>query len=85
MYNPQKPTKWGLHTYVIADSTNGYVCGLISYSVSTTTKSLMHPELIFTSKIVLDIISKAQNVTHVKGYHLCTDRCHTNLDVAGRI
>jgi hypothetical protein len=25
MYNPQKPTKWGLSTYVIADSTNGFV------------------------------------------------------------
>jgi hypothetical protein len=81
MYNPQKPTKWGLCIYVIADSTNGYVCGLIPYYGSITTKSLMHPEL-FTSRIVVELISKVQNVTHEKGYHLYTDKFYTNLDLA---
>jgi hypothetical protein len=82
MYNPQKPTKWGLRMYVIADSTNGYVCGLIPCNGSITKKSLMHPELKFTSIIILEIISKVQNVTHEKGYHLFTDRFYTNLDLA---
>jgi hypothetical protein len=77
MYNPQKPTKWGLHVYVIADSTNGY------YG-STTTRSLMHPELTFTSRIVLELMSKAQNITHEKVYHPYTDRFYTNLHLAGR-
>jgi hypothetical protein len=48
MYNQQKPTKWGLHVYAIADSTNVYVRGLIPYYGSTTTERLMHPELTFT-------------------------------------
>jgi hypothetical protein len=42
----------------------------------------MHPELIFTSRIILELISKVQNVTHEKGYHLYTDRFYTNLDLA---
>lgn len=33
MYNPQKPTKWGLRLYVLADSTNGYVSVIIPYYV----------------------------------------------------
>jgi hypothetical protein len=114
---------------VIADSTNGYVCGLVPYYVSKTTKhlknsachlpsrwfliwlifrpwrwrryvpskrrltlnglhgvledstlhnpavrtssytkSLMHPQLTYTSRIVLELISKVQNVTHI----ICT-------------
>jgi hypothetical protein len=53
MYNPQKPTNWGLHIYVIADSAKGYVFSLIYYFGSTTKESSMHPELIFTSRIVL--------------------------------
>jgi hypothetical protein len=85
MYNPQKPTEWGLCIYVITDSTNGYVWGLSSYYGSTTTKSLMLSELTFTSRIVREAISKVQSVTHEKGYHLYTDRFNTNLlDLAGR-
>ncbi|XP_069697349.1 piggyBac transposable element-derived protein 4-like isoform X1 [Periplaneta americana] len=82
MHNPQKPTKWGLRIYVIADSTNGYVRGLIPYYGSVTTKSLIHPELTFTSRIVLQLINKVQSVTNEKGYHLYTDRFYTNLDLA---
>jgi hypothetical protein len=46
--NPQKPTRWGLHIPVIADSTNGYGFGLNCY-VSITAKSLMPPEEALTS------------------------------------
>jgi hypothetical protein len=62
MYNPQKPTKWGLRIYVIADTTIRYVCGLDPYYGSTTTKRLMQAEIIFTSRIVLEIISKVQDI-----------------------
>jgi hypothetical protein len=86
MCNPQKPTKWGLHIYVIADSKNGYVCGLIPYHGSTTTRTtnLVHPELTFTSRIFLELISKVKNIAHENGYDRYTDRFHTNLDPAGR-
>jgi hypothetical protein len=36
-YNAQKSTKWGLRIYVIADSSNVYISGLIPYDGSTTT------------------------------------------------
>jgi hypothetical protein len=65
-YSPQKPTKWGLRIYVIAVYSNGYVCGLISCYGSTTAESLMQPELTFTRGIVLELVSKVQNVTHEK-------------------
>jgi hypothetical protein len=55
-----------MYEYVPAESTNGYVCGLIPYYGSTTTKRLMHSKLILTSRIVLELISKVQNVTKEK-------------------
>jgi hypothetical protein len=82
MYNPQKPSNWELCIYVIADSRNGYVCGMIPYYVSITIKSLMHQELTFTSRIVLELISKVQYITNEKGYNLYTDRFYTNSDLA---
>jgi hypothetical protein len=83
IYNPQKPTKCGLLVYVIADSTNGYVFGLIPCYGSTATKSLMHPVLTFTSRISLELINKIQNITHEKRYNLYTERFYANLDLAG--
>jgi hypothetical protein len=55
---------------------------LIPYYGSITTKSLVHPELTFTSRIVLELISKVKIVTYEKGYHLYIDRFCTNLDLA---
>jgi hypothetical protein len=81
MYNPQKPTKWGLRLYVIADSTIRYVCGLVPYYGSTTTKQLIQAEFIFTSRIVLELISKVQDIRNEKVYHLHTDRFYTNIDL----
>jgi hypothetical protein len=43
----------------------------------------MHPELAFTSRIVLKLINKVQNVEHEKGHHIYIDRFYTNLDLAG--
>jgi hypothetical protein len=50
---------------------------------STTTKSSMHPELTFTSRIAVELISKIQNIRHEQIYHLCTERFYNNLDLAG--
>jgi len=44
MYNPQKPTKWGLRVYTIADSTTGYIAGFVPYFGKPTTESLVRPE-----------------------------------------
>lgn len=55
-----------------------------SHIMDKSLKSPMHPELTFTGRIVLELMSKAQNITHVKGYHLYTDKFYTNLDLACR-
>jgi hypothetical protein len=73
MYNTQKPTKWGHHIYESADSTNEYDCCLIPCYGLRTIESVMPPEVIFTSRIIPELISKVQNATtHVKGYNLYT-------------
>lgn len=83
MYNPQKPTKWGLHIYVTVDSTNGCVCGLNLLWVNNY-KMSDNPELTFT-KIVLELLEKVQNVTHEKWYHLYTDRYYINMDLGRQL
>lgn len=37
MYNPQKPTKWGILIYVLADCATGYICCFEPYYVSLRT------------------------------------------------
>jgi hypothetical protein len=83
-HNLQKPTKWGLCIDVIADPTNGYNCGHIPILWIKILKSLMHPELTITIRTILEPMSKTQNITNGKGYHLYTDKFYTNLDLAGR-
>jgi hypothetical protein len=42
----------------------------------------MYQKLTFSSRIVLELLSKFPNITHEKGYHLYTDRFYTYLDLA---
>jgi hypothetical protein len=44
----------------------------------------MHLEATFTSKIVLELIHKVQNVTYEKGYHLYTGLILTWTEQAGQ-
>lgn len=85
MYNPQKPTKWGLRLYVLADSTNGYVSALIPYYGSYTTNNLIRPDLPFTSRVILHLVNALQSVTQQKGYHLYTDRFYSSVDLANEL
>jgi hypothetical protein len=51
--NPKKPTKWGLRMFCLCDSENGCVFSYIPYYSKTTTESVIHPDLPFTSGIVI--------------------------------
>lgn len=82
MYNPQKPTKWGLRVYVLADCATGYVSVLLPYYGTATTQQLIRPELPFTSRIVLQLCSTLLETTNGSGYHLYTDRFYTGYDLA---
>lgn len=82
MYNPQKPTKWGLRVYVLADSTTGYVSVMVPYYGSCTTLQLVRPDLPFTARIVLDLCQTLLQSTNGTGFHLYTDRFYTGYELA---
>ncbi|XP_046989037.1 uncharacterized protein LOC124594713 [Schistocerca americana] len=85
MYNPQKPTKWGLRVYVILDSSNGYICNLIPYFGAVTTKSLICAHLNFSERIVLQLLANIRNATGQSGYHLYTGRFYTSVASADEL
>ena len=80
MYNPMKPTKWGLRVYVLADSATGYISAFEPYFNRETTESLARPGTPFTSRIVLHLIDKLLYNWNVTGYHLYTDRFYTGCE-----
>lgn len=82
MYNPQKPTKWGLRVYVLADSQTGYVSVILPYYGTPTTQSLIRPDLAFTARVVLQLCTTLLETTNGNGYHLYTDRFYTGYDLA---
>lgn len=82
MYNPQKPTKWGLRVYVLADCATGYVSVLVPYYGAPTTLQLVRPDLPFTARIVLHMCHLLLQSTNGTGYHLYTDRFYTGYDLS---
>lgn len=82
MYNPQKPTKWGLRVYVLADSYSDYISVFEPYFGSQTTQGLIRPDLPFTSRIVLHLVQKLLQKSGGTGYHLYTDRFYTGYNLA---
>lgn len=79
MYNPKKPTKWGLRVYVLADSKTSYLYSFVPYYGKITTDGLIRPDLNFTSRIVMHLYQNLRNsIPEAKGYHIFTDRFYTN-------
>ena len=78
MYNPQKPHKWGLRVFTMADCKTGYLCAFEPYYGATTMQSLPRPDLPFTARIVLHLCNELlQKVDVGDGYHLYTDRYYS--------
>lgn len=82
MYNPNKPTKWGLRVYVLADSSTGYISAFQPYFGRETTESLARPGSPFTTRIVLHLIDKLLAKWSFSGFHLYTDRFYTGCSLA---
>lgn len=82
MYNPMKPTKWGLRVFVLADCKTGYVLAIVPYFGSPTTESLVRPELPFTARIVLHLCEAMLSKSNGDGFHLFTDRYYTGVELA---
>lgn len=79
-YNLQKPMKWDLHIYVLADCVIGYIQAFEPYYGSTTADGLCCPDLHFTCHIVLHLLDKVKQASRGGGYHLYTGRLyHSSL------
>ena len=79
----QKPTKWGIRIYVLADSASSYICTFIPYHGKITTDSLIKPDLPFTSRIVLHLYNNLKELwPDIRGHHLFTDRFYTSPTLA---
>jgi hypothetical protein len=85
-YNPNKPTKWGIRLYVLADSSCGYIYSFIPYYGSLTTEKLIRPDLQFTSRIVLQLYTNLlETIPEAEGYHMYTDRFYTSLPLSDEL
>jgi hypothetical protein len=85
-YNPKKPTKWGMKIYVLADSATGHIRTFLPYYGKPTSDELERPDVPFSSRIVLHLLSKlCQTVQNAASYHIYTDRYYTNVNVAKEI
>jgi Transposase IS4 len=82
MYNPLKPTKWGLRVFVLADSITGFISVFEPYFGKETTDSLVRPELPFATRIVVHLLDKLLSKSNGTGYHLFTDRYYTSPQLA---
>ena len=82
VYNPMKPTKWGLRVYDIACALSGYVLALIPYFGKATTITLGNATHKFNTRIILELVEIVINATKSSGYHVFTDRLYTNLELA---
>lgn len=82
-YSPNKPTKWGIRMYVLADSNTGYVYSILPYFGSVTSESLIHPELPVSARIVLHLYNNLlESIPNSEGYHLYVDRYYTSVPLA---
>jgi len=77
-YNPQKPTKWGLRVYVIAESETSYISAFEPYFGQVSTNALIRSDLPFTCRIVVHLISRLLQDSPAKGRHLFTDRFYSS-------
>ncbi|TBU20600.1 transposase IS4 [Hamiltosporidium tvaerminnensis] len=82
-YNPNKPTKWGIRMYVMADAYTGYVYSILPYYGSLTSEDLIRLDLPVSTRIVLELCNKLLDSNPGStGYHIFTDRYYTSLPLA---
>ena len=64
-YNPNKPTKWGLRVCTICDSASGYIMAFVPYYKKFTMDNLVRSDLLFTSRIVLELCNMLSSVNRM--------------------
>lgn len=57
-YNLNKPTKWGVRIYALADSKTGYLFSILPYFGSTTSENISRPDVPVSTRIPLHLYKK---------------------------
>lgn len=82
-YNPNKPTKWRMRIYALADSKTGYLFTILPYYGNITSDNLSRSDLPVSTRIPLHLYKKLlDRVPGAKGYHMLTDRYYTSIPLA---
>ena len=69
-YMPNKPTKWGVQCFTMADSSNGYVLNVLVYTGNDTLDGVAYPTFPQPARIVLHLTTPYLGESH----HVYTDR-----------
>ena len=77
-YMPQKPTKWGIKLYSLADSLNGYILDILVYTGSETQTNPVYSHLPKTSQTVMHLVTPYLD----SGYHVYTDRFYSSTTLS---
>ena len=83
-YCPLKPIKWGLKSFVLADSATGFILNIIPYTGGETKDiylSNCNPELPSLTQIVLALV---ENYLH-KGHHIYADRLYSSVPLVDEL
>ena len=73
-YMPMKPTKWGIKTWEICDSQNGYCLNFDVYTGSKNTKSSERG-------LGFDVVTNLVEPYYGKAHHIYFDRFFTSVDL----
>ena len=77
-YIQNKPTKWGIKCFTLADSSNGYVLNILVYTGRNTLEEAENSQLPQPARVVMHL---AEPYLHC-GHHLFTDRYYSSLSLA---
>ena len=82
-YMPNKPTKYGIKAFTLADAAHGYMLDILVYTGSDTlsTASLAHSSLPQPARVVLHLADKYLD----KGHSIFTDRYYTSIPLANHL
>ena len=72
-YMPQKPTKWGIKAFLLADAANGYLLNCLVYTGAQTLEfaDASYESLPIPAQVAMNLMGQWYLG---KGYHLFTDR-----------
>ena len=77
-YMPNKPTKWGIKCFTLADSCNGYILNVLVYTGRETLDNVAFEHLPQPARIVLYLTDAYLG----RGHQVFTDRYYTSLPLA---